>query len=695
MTRAARLLLAAAVLTATGLVGAWFFLSRGPATEAFSDPVLDGPVFVATVDETDPADPAIPPADDNCPLDVPCKVRTDVFISANKPAFPIGSVSPPAFFVAPDAAVANGTPVGVAAFQIALVLTPGDCASNGFPVGSATPLFDASVSPFTTTGDPSDLASPDHWPSQINDEVATVTSRLPGAQLWARYVGVFQISLSTPDLPPLELPINIVVFRLGDGSYFSLVLVADPSAIVAADGTWDLSASGDPAASGVKACSPFHAQATIQGLTTNGEPLRVCRAEGIHTFAGIFLDPHQNDVGEHIIRGDIVTCGDVEPPPPPPPGDADGDGVADDSDNCPRIPNPDQADNDGDGRGDACDPDDDNDGVPDFIEDRLGSDPRDPSSTPEHVLAHRTCSDGEDNDGDGFTDDADTGCHPFADFDGDGFPNIVEETLGSDPNDGSSTPEHFLFTPTCFDGVDNDGDGLADSEDPGCIIFLDSDGDGFLDKIELAAGSDPHNASSTPEVALLPGACSDGEDNDLDGLVDADDPGCVVSLDDSDGDGFADPMENFLGSDPSDAASTPEHILLPETCSDADDNDGDGAIDFQDSGCLMLDFDGDGLLNHDDDDDDDDAWDDGTEDYVGTDPYARCSSGPGHDAWPPDITTDRLVDGQDLVAFLPGLFKGVGQSGYSARLDVFEPGLIDGQDLVAMVPALFKGCAPP
>ncbi|MCP3955126.1 MAG: hypothetical protein GY697_23335 [Desulfobacterales bacterium] len=53
----------------------------------------------------------------------------------------------------------------------------------------------------------------------------------------------------------------------------------------------------------------------------------------------------------------------------------DSDSVPDSIDNCPAIPNPDQADFDRDDIGDVCDPDRDNDGLPDVWERENGLDP--------------------------------------------------------------------------------------------------------------------------------------------------------------------------------------------------------------------------------------------------------------------------------------------------------------------------------
>jgi hypothetical protein len=68
--------------------------------------------------------------------------------------------------------------------------------------------------------------------------------------------------------------------------------------------------------------------------------------------------------------------------------------------------------------------------------------------------------------------------------------------------------------------------------------------------------------SSITCVNRLP-ACSDGWDNDNDGLIDVQDPGCASSTDDSE-----------VGHDPE----------CPVECSDGIDNDGDGKIDFDGDG---------------------------------------------------------------------------------------------------------------
>jgi hypothetical protein len=122
--------------------------------------------------------------------------------------------------------------------------------------------------------------------------------------------------------------------------------------------------------------------------------------------------------GSTVVVGDPdIKGGDQQQPQDPPdkPEEpqhvvSDGDGVIDDADNCKTFSNPDQADFDHDMQGDACDVDDDNDGLKDGQEAWYG-----------------TNAYNRDTDGDGC-------------YDGN------EVKFGTNPTDASSHPK-FQFHP--------------------------------------------------------------------------------------------------------------------------------------------------------------------------------------------------------------------------------------------------------
>ncbi len=219
---------------------------------------------------------------------------------------------------------------------------------------------------------------------------------------------------------------------------------------------------------------------------------------------------------------------------------------------------------------------------------------------------------GDDNcaavpNGDQANHDTDTlGDACDTDDDNDTFDDATESAAGSDPLNAASTPE-------ICDGSDNDLDGGidegfldTDNDGLGNCVDTDIDGDGFSNVVEAAAGSNPYSNASTPEVC-------DGVDNDLnDGIdegslnTDGDLQANCVDPDD-DNDGALDAADRF----PLDGTESGDNDN-DGTGDNADlDDDNDGVLDAADRFPLdmneSVDTDGDGTGNNADADDDGDG----------------------------------------------------------------------------------------
>jgi hypothetical protein len=279
----------------------------------------------------------------------------------------------------------------------------------------------------------------------------------------------------------------------------------------------------------------------------------------------------------------------------------DGDGVPAEVDNCPLVYNPDQLDTGEDGLGNACDPDDDNDGLADVDEVARGTDPLNPDTDGDTVLdgadncplvanpgqentdsgpspsgkgaidngpgisgGDATIPNGDtmgdacdpDADNDGLPDAQDTNplgatglCAAFAGFD-DGHPNPAGGDVTNDDNHNGDPA-----LPAGTDAADNGPS-------------WDTDNDGALDGAECTLGRNPRNRADRPSTAQ----CGGTGDTDGDGLLDAWETcgwGTDKAVVDSDGDTRGDCKEaadvdgnglvNFVG----DTMYYAQAILLP------------------------------------------------------------------------------------------------------------------------------------
>jgi len=186
------------------------------------------------------------------------------------------------------------------------------------------------------------------------------------------------------------------------------------------------------------------------------------------------------------------------------------------------------------------------------------------------------CANGCDDDGDGSVDCEDLDC-------------CAAVACGPTTTCGRDAGAHCdascveTGAATCTNGLDDDCDGFIDCDDYSCCSSVSCGSDTQCGRRPDAGPRPPAPACDgavTPETTL--DACSDGCDDDANGFVDCDDRNCCTARTDC-------PTTSYCGRLPACAppcVSGPESTLA--ACSDGCSNDGDTFIDCEDRDCCAV-----------------------------------------------------------------------------------------------------------
>ena len=87
-------------------------------------------------------------------------------------------------------------------------------------------------------------------------------------------------------------------------------------------------------------------------------------------------------------------------------------------------------------------------------------------------------------------------------------------------------------------------------------------------------------------------------------------------------------------------------------------------------------------------------FDDSNESSLGTDQFDSCPNSSDHNAWPPDLNNDDVVDVGDVLQYRDRILASLGDAAYLPRLDLIFDGRITMGDVLSLGQYFFQTCVP-
>ena len=260
---------------------------------------------VFTIDDKEPAG-FTNPVDDDCPIGMPCKVKSDLNVAdSNQPAASLTSISPTAFTGVVGTLIPNGTIVGNTHVKVKYAAIGGCSAPVQATLEDTKNFLDGGIKGEVDDDTTQEaLGRTDVWPTRLETDLRVSQLRASGHEVLRRSVAVLDFDLPFP-LPNIQVPVNLLSFDVSDGNGFGGLTL---------QGTYNVAVVGDPTDTPTGAmCTPMTSTGLLLGRTAAGLKLLTCEEEGTHTMTTVLTrevgDPKALVIDANVSDGVVCSLG--------------------------------------------------------------------------------------------------------------------------------------------------------------------------------------------------------------------------------------------------------------------------------------------------------------------------------------------------------------------------------------------------